>query len=74
MLPESLVALLNKRARKQVLTRFVKVSANTSHRLNERANAATSRAAIDTEEETAALCHAHSKAVRFVFEDRLVTD
>ena len=29
---------------------------------------------METDEETAALCHADSKAVRFVFGDRLVTE
>ena len=74
VLLESLVVRLNERARKQVLTRLVKVQAHKGHPLNERADAAASRAAMDTEVETAMLCHADSKAVRFVLENRLVTE
>ena len=66
--------LLNERARKQVLTWLVKVQAHKGHPLNERADAGTPRAAMETDEETATLCHADSRAVRFVFEDRLVTE
>ena len=76
MLLESLVVRLNERARKQVLTRLVKVQAHKGHPLNERAaaDAAASRAAMGTEVETAMLCHADSKAVRFVLENKLVTE
>ena len=74
VLLECLVARLNERALKQVLTLLVKVQAHKGHPLNDRADAAASRAAMETDEETATLCHIDSKAVRFVFEDRLVTE
>ena len=48
VLLESLVSLLNERARKQVLTLLVKVPAHKGRPLNERADAAVSRAAMET--------------------------
>ena len=52
VLLESLVVRLNERAREQVLTRLVKVPAHKGHPLNESADAAASRAAMETELET----------------------
>ena len=72
MLLESLVARLNERARKKVPTRFIKVPAHQGHPLNELEDAAASRAALDGDEEAAAVSHADSRAVRFVFEQRLI--
>ena len=71
MLLESLVVRLNERARRKVPTRFVKVPAHQGHPLNELADAAA-RAAVDGDEEAAAVSHADSRAVRFVFEQRLI--
>ena len=48
VLLESLVARLNERARRKVPTRFIKVPAHQGHPLNELANAAASRAAVDS--------------------------
>ena len=72
MLLESLVARLNERARKKVPTRFIKVPAHQGHPLNELADAAASRAALDGDEDAAAVSYADSRAVRFVFEQRLI--
>ena len=71
MLLESLVARLNERARRKVPIRFIKVPAHQGHPLNELANAAASRAAVDGDEEATAVSHADNRAVRFVFEQRL---
>ena len=74
MLLESLVARLNERARKKVPTRFIKVPAHQGHPLNELedSDAAASRAALDGDEDAAAVSYADSRAVRFVFEQRLI--
>ena len=47
VLLESLVARLNERARRKVPKRFIKVPAHQDHLLNELADAAASRAAVD---------------------------
>ena len=47
VLLESLVARLNERARDKVSTRFIKVPAHQGHQLNELADAAASRAAVN---------------------------
>ena len=71
MLLESLVAWLNERARKQVVTRFIKLLAHKDYPINEFADAAASRAAMDGDGEAVALSHSDSKAVWFVFKGRL---
>ena len=68
VLLESIVVRLNERARRKVPTRFIKVPAHQGHPLNELADASVSRAAVDGDEEAAAVSHADSRAVLFVFE------
>ena len=75
VLLESLVARLNERSRRKVSTRLIKLPAhqarNQGHPLNELADAAASRVAVEGDEEAAAVSHADSRAVLFVNKDRL---
>ena len=66
-----LVARLNERTRKNVLTRFIKVPAHHCHQGHPLNELVASRAAVEGDEETAALSDAESWAVRFVVEIRL---
>lgn len=69
---ESLVQRINERARAQAFTRIIKVPAHAAHALNEAADAAASRAAEAADDETVAMSHADSGAVRFYIQGRLV--
>ena len=62
---------INERARAQVFTRIIKVPAHKAHALNEAADAAASRAATEADEESVALSHTDSEAVRFYVKGRL---
>ena len=64
VLLESVVARINMRAKARVLTRIVKVPARKAHPLNEAADAAASRAALEADIK-GVVSHSDSGAVRF---------